>query len=103
MFVAKKLNGLVVALAVAVPQMVFAAHPHELDARDDGPKTRAEVRQELREWERNPVSHDGWTMLGDGTVYVGQSADQQARSERHVNGERNVTRDGSRRSNPANR
>lgn len=72
-----KLSGLVLALAVALPQVAVAAGQGN-DRADDGPKTRAEVQQELREWQRNPVSHDGWMMRGDGTVYVGPSNDSQA-------------------------
>lgn len=70
----RKLSGLVLALAVALPQMAVAASQGN-DRAHDGPKTRAEVQQELREWQRNPVSHDGWMMRGDGMVYVGPSND----------------------------
>ncbi len=71
----KKFSGLVLALAVALPQIAFAGNPQGSDGGHNGPKTRAEVLQELREWQRNPVSHDGWMMRGDGMVYVGPSND----------------------------
>ncbi|MFZ5546241.1 MAG: hypothetical protein ACOZJZ_22010 [Pseudomonadota bacterium] len=37
-------------------------------------KTRAEVKRELAEWRRNPVTSEGWREVGGetGWVYVGQ-------------------------------
>ena len=74
----KTLTTLAVAAAVMAPLLASAA----ADARntDSAPKTRAEVKQELREWQRNPVSHDGWLMMGDGMIYVGPP-DQQGLSK----------------------
>ena len=69
----KTLTTLAVAAAVTAPLLASGA-----DARntDNAPKSRAEVKQELREWQLDPVSHDGWLMMGDGMIYVGPP-DQQ--------------------------